>query len=185
MKIVFLDIDGVIKPGGEKGCNCPEPHALDHKGWPVEYVQRLQNIIDQVDDCAVVISSTWRKISPRSGAGWWNAQFKEMGFNIKVVGITPSAGNGFRGREVMNWLVHNSSTYGVDNYVTIDDDSDFYEHQPFYQVNGYEGIQDEDVDAIVAWFNTGEEFRKPPMGYHKETRRFDNNEFSLYDGYFK
>lgn len=186
MKIIFLDVDGVIKPNGEKGRDCPEPHAMDHKAWPVEYVQRLQNIIDRVDDCAVVISSTWRKISrDHAMPGWWNAQFKEMGFDIEVLNTTASANNGFRGREVNNWLVYNSTTYDVDQFVIIDDDSDFYENQPFYNVNGYEGIQDEDVDAIVAWLNTGEEFRKPPMGYHKETRRFDNNEFSLYDGYFK
>lgn len=186
MKIIFLDIDGVIKPGGEKGRACEEPHAMDYKAWPREYMQRLQNIIDRVDDSAVVISSTWRKISrDHKMPNWWSRQFTDMGFDIEVLGVTPSSGNGFRGREINNWLMHNADTYDVTNYVAIDDDSDFYEHQPFYHVNGYEGIQDEDVDAIVDWLNNEVPLRKPPMGYHKETRRFDNNEFSLYDGYFK
>lgn len=186
MKIIFLDVDGVIKPNGSKGRQCIEPHAMDYKAWPVEYVRNLQDICDNIGEYGVVISSTWRKLSDEHNTiDWWTNQFINMGFDINVIGITEQADNGFRGREVLNWLMQGHTINDVRQYVAIDDSSDFYEYQNLYQVDGYEGIQRPDVNAIIAFFNEGKSFRKPPLGYHKETRRYDNNDFSLYDGYLR
>jgi len=185
MNIIMLDIDGVIKPFGDTHGLDPNRHELNHKGWPMERVRRIQDICERAAPCGVVISSTWRKISrDHNMPGWWQDQFSQMGFDINVYGVTPKAANGFRGREVNNWLFHNRDVYEVENYVTIDDDSDFYEDQPFYQINGFVGIEDEDVDNIVAWLNDRTPLRAPPCGYHKETTTYDDNTVSLYPEYF-
>ena len=58
---------------------------------------------------------------------WWNSEFYQAGArHISVIDSTGVSRNGFRGREVRDWLLNNY----VNKYVCIDDDSDFYPYQP-------------------------------------------------------
>jgi len=120
MNLIFLDADGVLNTNiVDEWIN-----HLDHRNWKISSVSLIDELCHEYD-LKVVISSSWRKLYPE--ISWWNDEFKAMGFdNIDVIGITPSAFNGFRGREIRQYIEGNS----VDKYVIIDDDSDFYRDQP-------------------------------------------------------
>lgn len=131
--IIFLDIDGVLNTGGSNA-RYTYKASLDHTNWIPDLIKNL-NLILNATNADVVISSSWRHIF--SDITWWNDQFKLAGINGTVIDITGSTRNGYRGREVEEWLDANNSTCP---YVIIDDDSDFYEYQPRVKVIGSDGL---------------------------------------------
>jgi hypothetical protein len=131
MKIIFLDIDGVLNTYGQGICPSLE---LNHKNWDLKLVKRLDWLCEKTS-ASVVISSSWRKLE--ADINWWNAQFTLAGaFYIDVVDTTPGSHNGFRGREVSSWL----ATLPVEKYAILDDDSDFYPSQPRVRTNAFCGL---------------------------------------------
>jgi hypothetical protein len=134
MKIIFLDIDGVLNTGGADALY-PWVHEINHKNWAKPLVKRLDWLC-QKTGAVVVISSTWRMLE--KDTDWWNDEFLLAGAkHIKVIGITPISRNGFRGREVK---VITSSFYNLERYVCIDDDSDFYPYQPRVRTKAFCGL---------------------------------------------
>jgi hypothetical protein len=137
MKVIFLDIDGVLNTGGADALY-PWVYELNHKNWHKSAVKRLDWLCKKTD-AVVVISSTWRKLGMNS-VDWWNSEFYQAGArNINVIGCTGNAYNGFRGREVRHWLA-NDSDQEVTHYVCIDDDSDFYPYQPRVRTKAFCGL---------------------------------------------
>ena len=127
MKIIFLDIDGVLNTGGADALY-PWVHVLNHKNWHKSAVKRLDWLCKKTG-AVVVISSTWRKLG-MSSVEWWNSEFYQAGArHISVIDCTGNAHNGFRGREVRDFLLDCDSLQ-VEKYLCIDDDSDFYPYQP-------------------------------------------------------
>lgn len=135
MKIIFLDIDGVLNTGGADRLY-PWVHELNHKNWHKSAVKRLDWLCKKTG-AVVVISSTWRKFS--QDLDWWNSEFYQAGArNIKVIGITPDSHNGFRGGEVR--IITRGLHMLVEKYVCIDDDSDFYPDQPRVRTKAFCGL---------------------------------------------
>ena len=149
MKIIFLDIDGVLnceKAYRSGECNYvkwnwengTEDHHQSFCSWSKELLNKL---IDETD-AKIVISSTWRN----SGIDFMRKVWELEGMHGEIIGITPSFRgdiNGYtipRGCEIDYYLEHDlkfnhinwdktvQQEYiertGVENYIIIDDDSD-------------------------------------------------------------
>ena len=134
MKIIFIDIDGVLNGYNKRlhivGNICMKINLLK-KLWfkwnPYDirwkYVKNLSKIVRKTN-AKIVISSSWR-----SG---WNIPYNECSprmrslkdklhhYKIDVIGITPYI-YGKREDEISEWL--EKTDYKIDNFVILDDES--------------------------------------------------------------
>jgi hypothetical protein len=136
MKIIFLDIDGVLNviPQGHD-----EWGGIFHK----HFVDNLKWIIEETN-AKIVISSSWRFSGLQSMIDMW----KERKYPGEIIDITPwnlpnvNPKLGFyqrleRGHEIEDWLNRHPN---VTNYVILDDDSDMLPTQMNYFVKCSENI---------------------------------------------
>lgn len=132
MRIIFLDIDGVLNSTTSSiirhhlGTN-DNMHYISEENFNL-----LKVLVDEAN-AHIVISSTWRKDRGFIGETKNEEEiikifknfFKENGWlDAPIIGITPNL-SGFRGEEVATYLDKISKTEIVDGYMIIDDDSDF------------------------------------------------------------
>jgi len=119
MKVIFLDIDGVLnlycESRDEYGC-CFHQHLVDN----------LKRLIDQTG-VKIVISSTWRL----SGLVIMKEMWEKRNLPGEVIGITPNFMTHYkttlcRGKEIDAYLEEHSE---ITNYVILDDDNDMEPHQ--------------------------------------------------------
>jgi len=167
MKIIFLDIDGVLavpnplKKGGVWGLSEEKQHLLG-------------KILTQTD-AKIVLSSSWRLHTLEKTREYMTSE--GFMFSDKIIGITIRAyhylqkGTGIhlsipRGVEIKQWLDTNiHSNQGKDwsrkelnkdfTYVIIDDDGDMLLEQKdqFILTDSYAGLQDVHVDQAVKILN--------------------------------
>lgn len=164
MKIIFLDIDGVLNvigQGHDEYGQTFHPHLVDN----------LKRIIDETG-AKIVISSTWR----HSGLTAMQEMWKHRGLPGEVIDVTPMMRNSDtnmivffndrrsqdplpriysysipRGCEIEYWMKNESFLNGreaITDYVILDDDTDMLLNQfkHFVQCSG--NLDDEDcVDA--------------------------------------
>ena len=158
MKILFLDIDGVLNSeifwttqsqshrrleAKHKGYNRDEQRALAN--IDKNTIHLLNYIVDKTN-AEIVISSTWR--------GDCNLPYimRFMGLKKPYYGTTPYDKTRHRGTEIQKWL----EDYGDDvKYAILDDDSDMLSHQiPFFvKTNFYEGLTKELADRVIEILN--------------------------------
>lgn len=136
MKIIFLDIDGVL--------NVNRPERDDYGSlFHDEFVENLRKIIDATG-AKIVISSTWRMSGYKIMKEMW-ASRKLPG---KIFDITPYHISRHRGQEIQDWIDCSDEFHeGIDRYVILDDDTDMMPHQIPYYVQTFDGDN----------FNTGVE----------------------------
>lgn len=131
MKVIFLDIDGVLNVYGSPYCGTRDEFGdMFHK----EFVDNLRWIIEQTG-AVIVISSSWRF----EGLAKMQLMWEMRDLPGKVIAVTPSeqvlVNEGIaefydqvcRGMEIQYWL--DRCHQPVTNYVIIDDDKDFLPHQ--------------------------------------------------------
>ena len=125
MKVLFLDIDGVLN------CMCPTPMQdndwidLDEwrYGFNPDLVARLRYVIANTD-CKIVISSSWRHhidYAPyQPGRNWRDVLAEKLRRTRDeiIVGETPSDSKGQRGREIAEWL----KAHEVETFCVVDDE---------------------------------------------------------------
>lgn len=130
MKVIFLDIDGVLNVIGQG-------HDKYGQIFHNHFVENLARVI-KATDAKIVISSTWR----HSGLDEMLSMWKDRNLPGEVIGITPTAqvlvylglfdnvDEIVRGNEIQFWL---DKTQVVTQYVILDDDEDMLESQlPFF-----------------------------------------------------
>lgn len=112
MKVIFLDIDGVL---------VNEAYAKQHKADP--YCVDALNVITNVTDAKIVISSSWKHYYSEAKL---TLMLKQWGVTGDIIGITPSVENRPRAYEVGAWLAGYIEDVGVpvESFVVIDDDLD-------------------------------------------------------------
>jgi hypothetical protein len=159
MKILFLDIDGVLNyeqyyTRGRRDA----PHPLSEI-CPVA-IDNLNRIVSETG-CKVVISSTWR----HSGIQYCINVLRECGFTGMVIGITPSLDKHgewvCRGNEIDQYLKFHKlykydSYYITDHdYAIIDDDSDmlYRQRHNFFECSPVKGLTLEIADKIIQFLN--------------------------------
>lgn len=166
MKIIFLDIDGVLnsaetckyyhekyKAGGFGGFFKPDEECTEKNVlWGKPLVANLQRLVSETG-ASIVISSTWRK-------HYEVEKFKEMfsvyGWNdAPVIDRTVRLAtymaicNYCRGDEIEQWIKENSPK----SYVILDDDSDMLPHQNFVQTDSAIGLTESDVRRSIELLN--------------------------------
>lgn len=145
MKIIFLDIDGVL--------NNATTHDSKHmKTWPdwpfVGLDKRLVPLLNRLVKATgawVVLSSTWRKSHT---AFQMEERLISAGMDntVRLVGTTPVFG-GKRRAEIASWIVEHPKL--VDKFVIIDDDSDADIEGHFVNTDGTVGLTEQDVDDAI------------------------------------
>lgn len=115
MKVIFLDIDGVLNSRSRwQECKEVKPKDSTARFDPLA-MWRMKQLVTTTG-AKIVISSSWRHIFPIqeiAGFLWRYGIPREA-----VIGKTARIGR--RGHEIRNWL----NKYPVENYVIIDDDPD-------------------------------------------------------------
>ena len=148
MKLIFLDIDGVLnnevhysKEAHEQRFKEPgEVHDIDRHN-----VELLNELVANTG-ARIVISSTWRY-------GRTTAELQKIledfGFKGEIIGVTPSLRfpGALRGNEIYRWLEENTAVYGSPSsdfreYIILDDDSDMllWQANNFICVDSYTGL---------------------------------------------
>jgi hypothetical protein len=161
MKLIFLDIDGVLNnqlwyketKHIDKTKDTMEEHEL--RQFDPRCIEILNNIIEKTN-AKVVISSSWR--IGKSVEQLENL-FEKVGFKGDIIDKTPSLqfqtfSKGYedynysvpRGNEIKAWLEMNKGTLGEKisrlRYAILDDDSDmlYWQRENYFRVDAYCGL---------------------------------------------
>lgn len=157
MKIIFLDIDGVLNcENGYKSGTCEYTTFIvdskNEKNYYQQFYPPAKKILNKLIDntgAKVVISSTWR----HSGIEFMRRVWENEGMSGEIIDVTPdfmsiSIGEDYkrlpRGFEIEHWLdekgfhqifwsEEKQQTYvdasGIENFIIIDDDTDMLYNQ--------------------------------------------------------
>ena len=112
MKIIFLDIDGVLN---NMGWIYTHPDREDGAHLSPSHVERLTRLVAETG-AKVVVSSTWRILHKRRKL---QALLEAKGFVGEVIGRTSRNHSGVRGLQILEWLnLHPEVT----RWVVLDDE---------------------------------------------------------------
>lgn len=149
MKVLFLDIDGVLNSAefmlNKRHIRRPTPHEIDAVTVP-----RLNSVIARTG-AKICVSSTWRI---GRDAMLLEEILRSHGVRCDVVGTTPETfrmdnerGWSFRGNEIQMWLDRHPE---VSTFAIVDDDSDMEPLMHRLVKTSWEtGLLDEHVEKLV------------------------------------
>lgn len=147
MKIIFLDIDGVLNHEAfykERYEKRNDGNVIEHPYSEVDpkCVANLNTLITDTN-AKIVISSTWR----HSGLSYCEDVLGYHGFMGEIIDITPSSPTRFRGLEILDWIKNNEELigephYNFTEYVILDDDSDmlYWQRNNFLLIDRFVGL---------------------------------------------
>jgi len=158
MKVIFLDIDGVL--------NCDKtpnprnlPYIVDKK-----LLARLRKMLQRTK-AKIVLTSSWR-VDPVGlfAARHWKVPFMD---------VCPDMPERPRCEEICAWLKGHPS---VTRYVVIDDDEDALDNLPLFQPSGRTGLTPEIMRAVERYLSgkSNETARAGPL------KRFVQNAEALF-----
>ena len=160
MKIIFLDIDGVL--------NYEEYYKRGRvdKPYPLSEIcpQAISNLNRICNDTGakIVVSSSWRG----DGINYCSNILKECGFEGDVIDITGNESYyhewAERGNEILKWLkdkkLYKYDSYKVTDhdYVIIDDDNDmlYQQRHNFFECSPNTGLTEKMAEDIISFLNT-------------------------------
>jgi hypothetical protein len=178
MKILFLDIDGVLN--SEKFYK----NRVRVDGVRNEIDQCALKLLERILEktgCLIVLSSTWR-LSQNYAYDLLDSGLQSNMVLRRLIGRTPHMprpmGTGAeyceRGKEIEAWLKANPnplcnmptscpfparamcSGHKVEKYAILDDDSDFLPDQPLFKTSWKEGLTEEIADKIIQYLTSTE-----------------------------
>lgn len=159
MKIIFLDIDGVLNNADYYKNKDLRTHHKEQSHFDPKNVSALNKIISETN-AKVVLSSAWRLIKSVDET---NQLFNEIGVKAKVISATESLHykDTFklapRGLEILKWIKDNHRLLenGLENYVIIDDEDDILDIQEghFLQVDDKVGLTESNANEIIDFLN--------------------------------
>lgn len=145
MKIIFLDVDGVLNNSSWAMQMFAEGVHVYAEDMLEDRAIRLLKLIIDATGANVVITSTWRM----SAVQMTHLLDQLAHFGIRPIAVTPRL-NKERGDEISAWMQH----YGVESYVILDDDSDMGEHMDHLVQTSFEhGLQHEHVERAIEILN--------------------------------
>ena len=134
MKVIFLDIDGVL--------NCKKtpnprkfPYVVDKR-----LLVRFKRLLEKTG-AKVVLSSTWRY----DPAGLFSAKH----WSIPFIDVTPDMPKRPRRDEILAWLKKHPR---VTRFVVIDDEDDELDELPLFQPSPETGLTPEIVRGVARYF---------------------------------
>ena len=175
MKVLFLDIDGVLNSENWFAYRIycvknnmvnilmnfvdTDDRNIKHKLTMLDdrAIANLNRIIEETG-CKVVLSSSWRS-SIESENIFTQNLLKLKGFKYEFYDVTPrlwfSDFSIRRGEEIKFWLDKESEKHEIESFVILDDDSDMLSEQMnnFIHVDGQVGLTDRDVLTAIEILN--------------------------------
>lgn len=143
LKIIFLDIDGVLV----NRASLRQASGLQAFADP-KCVAALNRIIAETD-AKIVVSSTWR----RSGRRFVTQKLRSWGVVGEIVGLTPilNVANVERGSEIQTWIhEHMRFSSAIDSFVILDDDDDMLHLSArLVQTVFEDGLTESDADRAI------------------------------------
>ena len=144
MKVLFLDIDGVLNSAR----SCIANHGYPH-GFEPDQLAMFDHIavglirgLCAKGGVSVVVSSAWRILHHWDAIG--------RGLDLPTMDSTPRL-VGERGKEIAAWLAAHPE---VTQYAIVDDDDDMLpEQRPFFvRTNGMDGLMYADFEKLCSIF---------------------------------
>lgn len=156
MKVIFLDIDGVLNNAFLK-----ETIGII-VGIGNKYVKRLRKIVDATG-AKIVLTSSWREYkTPEGDDIHWEYLVRKLAKEgLTIYDVTKDRGDN-RGYGILQWYTHRDVT----DWVVLDDE-EFDDYRPYgilkhlvktYYYSPDGGLQDEDVEKaieILSWSDNG------------------------------
>lgn len=147
MKVVFLDIDGVINSHRTAVAFGGYPHTFDgceRQMFDEVALALIRGIVKRAG-ASVVLSSTWRLTHPFADVG--------KALDLPIIDRTPSMLGG-RGGEIARWLSNHPE---VESYAIVDDDSDMTQtQQPYFvHTSGFDGFAWKDAVKLAELMGIG------------------------------
>ena len=175
MKVLFLDIDGVLNSENWFGYRlyCIKNNMFNEvMNFVNTNDERIKHKLSMIDDraianlnriieetgCKVVLSSSWRSCVEAENA-LTEYLLKLKGFKYELYDVTPRLWfNDFsirRGEEIKLWMDKESEKNEIESFVILDDDSDMLPEQMnnFIQIDGQVGLIDKDVFTAIEILN--------------------------------
>ena len=142
MKILFLDVDGVLNNFSllyQNGFDYIDPHMVS-----------LVRFIVRQTECLIVLSSSWRLTQENKNLV--GVALKQQGMFMH--GTTPET-PGARSNEISKWLGSNGE---VERYAVLDDDEEagFGMNGSFFQTDPEVGLTEEIAKRIIEHLNGDE-----------------------------
>ncbi len=135
MKVIFLDIDGVL--------NCkatPNPRNFPYIAEP-KLVRQFNRLLDRTG-AKSVLASTWRY----DPAGRFSAKH----WGIPFVDCTPDMPHKPRRAEILRWLADHPK---VTRYAVLDDEDDELDELPLFQPSAATGLTKEIAAGIANYLD--------------------------------
>ena len=150
MKVIFLDVDGVLNtPSSESRCG-------EYIGIDDEKVEKLKKIVEKTK-AEIVLISTWKKywrkeekLKPLQdySANYLDEKLAKQG--LKAIDKTKDKANGLylsRGESILEYVYRNN----VENYIILDDCQFDYDGcdltDNYIKTNQIEGLSEQQVKA--------------------------------------
>lgn len=158
MRIIFLDIDGVLVTNESQAIGTQSGEWDTIKWFDPVKVDRLYRIIE-FSDIQIVISSSWRKFLITEGNRSPQAFMDAIGLGKEFLHQdwkTPDSDSGIRGKEIQAWLDRNPD---VSDFVCIDDDCDFFKSWidggKVLLTKNSVGFSEDKGNALLDWVESG------------------------------
>lgn len=140
MKVIFLDIDGVLNTHYDY-----EKNGFDYLN--PELIKILKKIIVETN-CEIVLSSTWRLCSS-------DFSFVKQILsceNIEITDITPHLNQSPRSEEIKSWLSYNPH---VQKFAIIDDEKSagYNFEESFFETDYKKGLTTKIAENIIEHLN--------------------------------
>lgn len=155
MKVIFLDVDGVLN------CQSSKSRCGAFIGIDGDKVKRLRKIVEATD-ARIVLCSSWKtrwekryKEDQSEAANYLDRKLKRE--RLYILDKTTEANASYRGEGIIRWI----GEHNVDTFIILDDDDFDYEecgissrHIKTRFYDNYGGIQDRHVELAIALLNT-------------------------------
>lgn len=149
MKILFLDIDGVLV--NRASYSLPGSGSASRSIAHPDCVKALNRILTETG-AFIVISSVWRRdgvMGMREHLNRWNVTPR------RIIGCTPFSGDRVRGDEIQAWL-DSYRREVIESFVILDDDSDMkHLMHRLVKTDGIVGLTEADADRAIALLSEG------------------------------
>lgn len=159
MKILFLDIDGVLNSMEDFVESKVFKDTTVNFGLSVISRQKLamlQHIVEETG-CKIVVSSSWRKMYSLDEI---HQNFCRRGWTLSrdiIIDRTPDLRSGFRGHEIVKWMekYNSEGLEEITSFAILDDDSDFQEElrHVFVHTKGVIGMTFHDMEKTISILN--------------------------------
>ena len=174
MKILFLDMDGVINTSGKDkySLSLILPYDFENnKDFFYFDTRILFNFVKLLEFCKdneikIVISSTWRIGTTIDGWNKFLYKYFRNSLRMKitdnlVIGLTNNKFNGIRGLQIGSWLdeYNTISKDKIEKYLIVDDEivdiKPYLPKKNILKINSKDGLTEEKITEIINYFTKG------------------------------